>query len=238
MSDVTVPRGHARGAIPVCVPPCPPQLSTLLEASTPSARETAWEAFVTSYSRVILHAVRAVYREHDAVMDAYAFVLEKLREDDSRRLQTFAGDGSGKFTTWLVVVARRLAHDFHRHRYGRRHGADEDDTARAERAARRRLVDLTSEAIDLAHLPDAGGASADTRISVDEIRTAVSQEIDALPASDRLLLKLRFEDDLSAKEIAEVTDAATPFHVYRRLNRVLGHLRRRLAARGVESAVP
>jgi RNA polymerase sigma factor (sigma-70 family) len=193
---------------------------------------------VSTFSRVILHAVRAVHREHDAVMDAYTFVLDKLREDDVRRLRTFAADGTGKFTTWLVVVARRLAYDHHRHRYGRKHGADDTDAARAERAARRRLVDLASDAIDLARLPNRDDASADARVSGDEIRAAVSQEIDALGASDRLLLKLRFEDGLSAKEIADVTDSATPFHVYRRINAVLAALRRRLVARGVENAVP
>jgi len=220
------------------LPDCPPQLSTLLHAPTPSARDDAWGTFAAAYSRVILHAVRSVHRDHDAAMDAYAFVLEKLREDDSRRLRTFASDGSGKFTTWLVVVTRRLAYDCHRQRYGRRHATDETDSTRAEREARRRLVDLTSGAIDVSLLPDSAGASDETRISAEEIRDAVSREIDALPAADRLLLKLRFEDEYSAKEIADVTDAATPFHVYRRLKHVLGVLRRRLAARGVESAVP
>ena len=171
-------------------------------------------------------------------MDAFAFVLEKLRNDDHRRLRTFANDGSGKFTTWLVVVTRRLAYDCHRQRYGRSHGIGDNDATRADREARRRLVDLTQEAIDVSLLPECDAASDETRISTDEIRAAVNREIDALPASDRLLLKLRFEDGYSAKEIAEVTDAATPFHVYRRLNNVLGLLRRRLAARGVESAVP
>lgn len=222
----------------VRVPLRPPQVSTLLDASTPGDRDDAWQAFVSTYSRVILHAVRGVHREHDAAMDAYTFVLDKLREDDHRRIRAFIGDGTGKFTTWLVVVARRLAYDSHRQRYGRIHAAYDNESTRDERAARRRLVDLTSDAIDLTLLPDASVPSAHARVSAEEIRRTVSQEIDALPPTDRLLLKLRFEDGLSAKEIADVVDAATPFHVYRRLNTVLALLRRRLVARGVENAVP
>ena len=95
-----------------------------------------------------------------------------------------------------------------------------------------------AEAIDLGSLPDTLIQPADTSIVVAELRTALSAEIDALPAEDRLLIKLRFEDNLSAKQIAEVVDAPTPFHVYRRLNHVLAVLRRGLVARGLENALP
>jgi RNA polymerase sigma factor (sigma-70 family) len=169
-------------------------------------------------------------------MDAYTFALEKLRGDDLRRLRAFMTDGSGKFTTWLVVVARRLAHDWHRQQYGRTR-RDDDAPSRSERDARRRLVDLTSEAIDLAALPDASHEGMDARVVMDETRSALAAEIDALAPEDRLLIRLRFEDELSAKDIAAVTKAPTPFHVYRRIQSVLALLRRRLAARGVESPI-
>jgi RNA polymerase sigma factor (sigma-70 family) len=167
-------------------------------------------------------------------MDAYAFALEKLRDNDLRRLRAFASDGTGKFTTWLVVVGRRLAHDWHRQSYGR-NGHVDDSACRSERDARRRLVDLASEAIDLAGVPDASHHGLDADVLAEEIRTALAAEIDALNAEDRLLIRLRFEDGLSAKDIAAVTKAPTPFHVYRRLNQVLERLKRGLVARGVES---
>jgi RNA polymerase sigma factor (sigma-70 family) len=216
----------------------PPELSALLDAATPGARARAWDAFVAAYSKVILHAVRSVHRDHDPAMDAYAFILQKLSDDDCRRLKAFTADGTGKFTTWLVVVARRLAHDWHRERYGRAAGGARADAAREEHSARRRLVDLTAEAIDLDRLPDTGSQTPDVSVVMAEMRAALSAEIDALSATDRLLIKLRFEDNLSAKEIAEVVDAATPFHVYRRLNHILAVLRRGLVARGLESALP
>ena len=235
-------RAPRRDALPSCrvspIPTYPAELSALLDAATPAKRERAWEAFVATYSRVILHAVRSVHREHDPAMDAYTFILVKLSDQECRRLRAFAADGRGKFTTWLVVVARRLAHDWHRERYGRATGGGATGDARDDRSARRRLTDLAAEAIDLALLPDTATPSADSGIVVAEIRAALSAEIDALPAADRLLIKLRFEDNLSAKEIAEVIDAPTPFHVYRRLNYVFDVLRRGLIARGLEGATP
>ena len=217
-------------------PNAPPELRSVLDAATDAARLRAWQEFVAAYSRVILHAIRSVHRDHDAVMDAYAFALEKLRDDDLRRLRLFWSDGTGKFTTWLVVVARRLAHDWHRHAYGRPNRTD--DESRLEWQARRRLVDLASEAIDLADLPDAGDGGTDARLLADETRAALAAEIEALPPADRLLLRLRFEDGLAAKEIAAITKAPSPFHVYRRINHVLATLRRRLVTRGVESPTP
>jgi RNA polymerase sigma factor (sigma-70 family) len=169
-------------------------------------------------------------------MDAYAHVLDSLSADGFRRLRSFEVDGSGKFTTWLVVVARRLAHDWHRQRYGRTSRADDQDPSSGDRAARRRLVDLAAEVIDLADIAD-GDRRADSRIVAEELHTALAAEIDALEPSDRLLIKLRFEDGYSAKAIAAATGSPTLFHVYRRLTRILATLRRGLVARGVESAL-
>jgi RNA polymerase sigma factor (sigma-70 family) len=218
-------------------PKTPLELRSVLDATTDVARTRAWQEFAAAYSRVILHAIRSVHRDHDAVMDAYAFALQKLRDDDLRRLRAFCSTGTGKFTTWLVVVARRLAHDWHRQAYGRP-SRPEDEESRMERQARRRLVDLASEAIDLAGFPDASDGGTDARVMADEIRAALAAEIEALPPADRLLLRLRFEDGLAAKQIATVTKAPSPFHVYRRVNHVLALLRQRLVARGVESPIP
>jgi DNA-directed RNA polymerase specialized sigma subunit len=51
---------------------------------------------------------------------------------------------------------------------------------------------------------------------------------------DRLLLKLRFDDGLSAPEIARLLGFPTPFHVYRRLNALYARLRGGLRERGIE----
>src|SRR5260370_32412986 len=69
-----------------------------------------------------------------------------MRETHCGRLHGYVAEGRSKFTTWLVVVARRLCLDFHRHRYGRPRDTTPD--AAAEQAARRRLADLVAGAAD------------------------------------------------------------------------------------------
>jgi RNA polymerase sigma factor (sigma-70 family) len=211
------------------------ELDRLLSASPPE-HEHAWQAFVAAYSRLLLHVARSFWRDHDEIMDAYAFILQELRAQDSARLRAFGRDGRSKFSTWLVVVARRLCMDFRRQRYGRAREV-QSESARLDHLFRRRLCTLNGEDVELAELA-ASLVSPDDELSGLEVRQALASAFAALPTSDRLLLKLRFVDDCSAQQIARVLHLPSPFHVYRRLEAVTNLLRRVLIARGVESAAP
>ena len=46
--------------------------------------------------------------------------------------------------------------------------------------------------------------------------------------ADQLLLRLRFDEELTARQIAGLLGLPTPFHVYRRLDAVCATLRTRL----------
>ena len=213
--------------------PLPPEVGDLLGAPDEVERERAWTRFVETHSRLLLHVARSVTHDPDDAMDAYAWVLEHLREQGFRRLTTFRGDGGTKFTTWLVVVARRGCLDFLRHSRGRARGDGHCDPGREEGLkVRRRLLALggappLSETIPAPEASPADDAERSERVQM------VQEVLGELPAPDRLLLSLRFEDELSAAEIAQVMGFPTPFHVYRRLNLLLPRLRERLNGRGI-----
>ena len=222
---------------PTECPEVPPtELADLLLAGTDGAREAAWAEFVERYSRLLLRVAFHFAPGYDDAMDRYAFMLDELRRDGYRRLHRFSADGRGRFSTWLVVVARRLCLDHHRSRYGR----TRTDTApaprhAAERAQRRRLADLAGAAEDVARCsavetPDPGDDLSDA-----ERRQALARAFGELEPRDQLLLRLRFKEELSAREIAEFLRMPTPFHVYRRLRTLLGTLRGRLVGQGVEA---
>jgi RNA polymerase sigma factor (sigma-70 family) len=212
----------------------PEVLDALLGVSDAAARERAWENFVHAYTPIMIAAIRAPHLDRDAVMDAYAHVLEMLRADDCRRVRAYRVDGPGKFTTWLTVVARRLAVDYHRQRYGRPRGQDPD--VEAAYAARRRLARLVGadEPIERipAEVPD-GPSLVET-----ERRDALERALSALAPRDRMLIRLRFEDDAPVRDIARLAGFPTVFHVYRQLNRVLAELRGSLTRSGIEDAAP
>lgn len=80
----------------------------------------AWQKFILQYSNFIFRAIIKYTDDYDEKMAVYLHVLEKLRENRFARLRGFAF--KAKLSTWLTVVARRLALDFLRGRYGRDFG--------------------------------------------------------------------------------------------------------------------
>ncbi|HYL55482.1 MAG TPA: sigma-70 family RNA polymerase sigma factor [Gemmatimonadales bacterium] len=214
----------------------PPELADLLDAADPAAREAAWKTFLETHSRLLLHTARTLGRDYDATMDAYAYLLEQLRCDDFHRLRAYTTQSRCKFTTWLVVVVRRLCLDRLRQRYGRHHRAEQQSDE--AHGMRRRLVDLLAEALDASELPDPADANPETELRTNELNRALLSALMGLEPRDRLLLKLRFADGLAAREIGQVMGFTTPFHVYRRLKALLRELRTALARRGIRDPEP
>jgi RNA polymerase sigma factor (sigma-70 family) len=214
----------------------PRTLRDLLSAETDQARTRAWERFVARHSRLLLKVAYENGRAYDGAMDRYAFTLERLRVDDFSRLRRYQPDGRTRFTTWLVVVARRLCLDHHRRFYGRLRRTD--DRAVEEQGIRRNLVDFVMEEIDPETVVSANGDGTDTRIRQEELRGALEASLETLGQEDRLILRLRFEDGTAVADIARVLGVPTVFHVYRRLKKVLSRLRVDLEARGVDGPKP
>jgi RNA polymerase sigma factor (sigma-70 family) len=217
------------------VPPpesLPSQLRRLLEAADGPEQERAWIEFLDTYSRLILYVARRAVRDHDIVMDRYAFVIERLREQRCRRLRTFAADGRGKFTTWLIVVVRRLCLDWDRHKHGRVSPKGSRDPTTP-----RRLVELVLDPEVLDRLPDQS-PSTDEQLDREQTVHRLEQAIATLSTGDQLLLSLRYRDSRSAREIASLMSLPTPFHVYRRLNRVHDALRRALTVPSLGERAP
>ena len=131
----------ARALEPIGV--LPPVLAELLAAVEREAKETAWAAFLEVYTPLLLRTAYRFGHTYDGAMDRYTYLLDHLYRNDFRRLRAFAAIGPGRFTTWLVVVARRLFLDYHRERYGRdsaayRPGAKRDHGVIGDAKASRR----------------------------------------------------------------------------------------------------
>lgn len=217
----------------------PSHLQIVLGGDEGDVRDAAWRSLIAEHSRLLMYVARSVAVEHDGAMDAYAFVLEQLRSDDFRVLRNFSVAGSGTFTTWLTVVVRRMCVDFYRSRYGRlRAQGGNRSSAEARRDARRRLADLTAIGLDVTPLLRSDDADPEEKLRETELLTILQSVLIDLEPSDRLLLKLRFEDGLSAQEIATALEWPTQFHVFRRLNALYRQLRKRLRSRGVENHLP
>jgi RNA polymerase sigma factor (sigma-70 family) len=213
----------------------PLELHQLCYAPDTLEREVAWDELIARHTRLLLSVAASFGGGHDAKMERYAYVLEKLREHDFRRLRVFKAQGRARFSTWLTVTARNLCLDHTRAQYGRSRDVADEAKSVALRHVRRRLADSLGESLNLDLIADSSTASADSGMMCAERDAQLAALLRDLPAQDRLLLSLRFEDDLSASEIKNVLHLPTPFHVYRRLNAVLARLRELLERRGIDS---
>jgi RNA polymerase sigma factor (sigma-70 family) len=211
----------------------PPQVSALLSEEDQSARNGAWAAFLEEYSRLLLQTARRASSDYDEAMDRYAFILDQLQEGDYRRLRAFTASGKGKFTTWLVVVARRLCVDQHRRRFGRPQGKVDSGAESVELAARRKLVGFMAVELDVDQLEDQGSPDPEVALVTRERRRLLGEVIAALDTSDQLLLTLRFEDEVPVEKIGRMIGSPSRFHVHRRLKRILSNLRSALEEKGI-----
>ena len=191
---------------------------------------------MAQYSDTLLHTCRSVATDHDAAMDAYTHVLSALREDNCRRLRGYAPHANVKFSSWLIVVTRRLVLDHFRQRYGR--SRSDDTNRRHEQQQRRRLEDLVGEKLDPDRIAGSSRGAPDAAIRHYQLQAALSDAIARLNPTDRVLLALRFEDDRPAREIAITMGLPSAFHVYRRLNAVLAELRAALHGKGITEPEP
>jgi RNA polymerase sigma factor (sigma-70 family) len=213
-------------------------LRSVLETSDHVARDAAWEKFVAGYSGIILHIALRVFGDRDGAMDGYALVLEQLRANNFSRLRHFIADGRSEFSTWLLVVAQRICLDEQRRRYGRPRFANNGDLESPNRQARRRLTNLIGAEIDLSELADTSSNNPESIVRGKQIHDAVESALGKLEPRERLMIKLRFEDDVAMPDIARALDLPSRFHAYRMLTDVLSKLKRSLTSDGVSDGEP
>ena len=209
-----------------------PALEALFAPEDDVARAQAWADFLKKSSDVLLRVARLMGGDDDAVMDRYAFIVDALSRDDYRRLRAYGGKSS--FETWLVVVARRLCLDEYRHRYGR--AQSDSDAPVARRATRRQLSDLLGSELGLDEMIANEDPTPDVALEQREWRSTLDAALAQLDTQDRVILRLRFEDDVSVPEIARLLKLGSAFALYRRLNRILAGLRTALEAAGIHDA--
>lgn len=82
--------------------------------------QAAWTEFLVGYSPIILQVVRRSIWDQERAADCFVFVCEQLCARGYRRLLQYRTESAVSFVTWLRVVVRNLALDWHRKQVGRR----------------------------------------------------------------------------------------------------------------------
>ena len=140
----------------------------------------AFAALVTEHQRYIFNLALRVLKNEEEALD--------LAQETFVRAWTALPNfrGQSQFRTWLYRIVTNLCYN-HLPRL------------------RRELATLSETELAAADTPDESLADLAAGIEADERRNFLHQQIEALPESYRLLITLRYQQELSYEEIASVT---------------------------------
>ena len=102
--------------------------------------------------------------------------------------------------------------------------------------ARFKTTEVGEEAAAAVQSPQNAESSvenAELQVNVDRLDRTLKSAFDRVPAQDRVLVALRYDQDLSIVEIARLTGSSVPT-LHRRLDRTIKDLRRALTASGFD----
>ena len=184
----------------------------------------AWDDFVRRFSPLIRQVIGATLarfnaadRSQDRVADLFQGVFLALWEDDRRRLRSFQGRNNCSVNTWLRVVVSRLVID-------------------ALRRTNPYTVALAEEQPDDDDAPSGvvladEAPLADDRVQARQALEFIQDELNEMDQRDRLVLKLRFLDGMSGKQVAEMIGISRN-HVDQISHRVKNRLKDKAAQYG------
>lgn len=192
-----------------------------------AGESAAREAFVRRFAGIIHQALRQTLRirevPHTAqdIEDIFHAVFLQLLENDARKLRQYRGEKGCSVASWIRIVTVRCVLNLLRRR-----GVD-------ALAFRGRRVPLDA----VAGMETEGDDPA-ARLEDAEQEKLLAQGLDTLPPREALLLRLHFEHDLGAPEIAEILHTSVS-NVYTLKHRALQRLKRCIKAiRGGEPGKP
>ncbi len=163
----------------------------------------ARDQFVDLYSNLVRKVVsQYVAWSAEEQQDAWQVIFLSLFEDDCRRLRTYRG--RARFSTWLFTCARRMCLDYF--------------------PAEQRLIPMPAP-------PATNERKADDVIDRLLKHLALQEALENLSPTDAIIVRLRYERNLSYQRIAEI--------VHMSVNTVASRLRRakERLAKAVEDAL-
>jgi RNA polymerase sigma factor (sigma-70 family) len=156
----------------------------------------AWQNFILQYSNFIYRAIIQYTDDYDEKMTVFLHVLEKLQEDRFARLRHFAF--KAKLSTWLTVVARRLALDFLRAKYGRDFGLKKIRVVSIDGEP-----DYTRILADLA-TPETALVAAERQEQRHHLEEGLSRALDVLDDRERLAVQLVYFQGMRINEVGRL----------------------------------
>ncbi len=154
--------------------------------------------------------------------ECYVYVLDKLMVNNYAMINAFKGRST--FKTYLFSIVTRLTIDFHRHRYGKT-----SKKSNPEQPPPKKLRLKIVSVIDPENMSDEEHLAETVMNREDEeakkrLEGIVKSQLSELSPEDRLLLKMKYEDNFKVSEIAEILKLDQK-KTYRKINTLLSNFK-------------
>ena len=161
--------------------------------------------------------------------ECYVYVLDKLMEKNYARINAFQGRST--FKTYLVSITTRLTIDFYNHRYGKTSKKSNPEQP-APKKNRLKIVSITDQEnlSDERRLEETVIDSEDKEVKK-RLEGIVKSHRSELSPEDRLLLKMKYEDNFKVSEIAEILNLDQK-KTYRKINTILSDFKEEFLKNG------
>ena len=163
--------------------------------------------------------------------ECFVHVLDRLMENNYARVNAFQGRST--FKTYLVSITTRLAIDFYRHRYGKISKKSNPEQITSKRSYLK-VVPITdqenlSDEKPLDHIV-IKKEDEDAGKRLEEILQSLVSD---LSPEDRLLLKMKYDDDFKVSEIAALLNLDQK-RTYRKIDAILSSLKEKILKEHVD----
>lgn len=171
-------------------------------------KQEAWDEFVRCYSKLVYYSITKALRshncnlQHEDVEDIYNGLFLSLIENDYKKLRQFEGKRGCTLSSWIRLITIRHTIDFLRSQ--RKHiSLDQEGDS----------TDPLIETVPDDNLP------IEKQIEQSETERIFREAISELPSSDRLFMKLYYENELPPEEIAKIMHVSVNT-IYSKKNRI------------------
>ncbi len=155
----------------------------------------AFDTLLTRHQSKVFSYIMHIVKNKDVADDIFQDTFIKNHND----FETGTIHRNGKFGSWLTRIAHNLIIDYYRQ------SKSENNVSTDEYSA------------DLLNRRDLCDDNIEDHLVIDQIHADVRNLIEALPDSQREVLKMRYYNDMSFKEIADATGVS--------INTALGRMR-------------
>ena len=163
--------------------------------------------------------------------ECYVYVLDKLMENNYARVKAFQGRST--FKTYLVSITTRLAIDFYRHRYGKTSKKAADDLSVPKKNPLKIVPLKDQEAVPDKKSLEEVVVDKEVNDTQQRLKALVRSQLADLSPEDRLLLKMKYEDDFKVSEIAKILKQDQK-KTYRKIHALLATFRERISKEGID----